>query len=154
MLYALCVLDSGDGQCTTTSTAVSAVSLSNVASLVTGHYHSCAVTLSGGVKCWGYNFFGACTIALRLNTCVFELLTCLFHVLHMLPGQVGDGSSTSRCLPVNVNGLTSGVAAAAAGNIHTCALLTSGASCMLLWVACGVRCHCCCIVSNLRVQVS
>jgi hypothetical protein len=40
-----------------------------------GSYHTCAITNSGRVKCWGYNFYG----------------------------QLGDGTSTTRYAPVFVN---------------------------------------------------
>jgi alpha-tubulin suppressor-like RCC1 family protein len=67
---------------------------------LTGNWgHSCAVTPSGGLKCWGWNDFG----------------------------QLGDGSKAQRNAPVDVSGLTSGIAKVAAGYGHTCALTTSGA---------------------------
>ena len=69
-----------------------------IASIATGALHTCAVTTSGGVKCWGYNAYG----------------------------QMGDGTTTNRTTPVNVSGLTSGVASISAGTHHTCAVTTSG----------------------------
>jgi hypothetical protein len=63
-----------------------------------GILHTCAVTSAGAVKCWGSNF----------------------------EGQLGDGTTTNRFVPVGVIGLTGGVRAVAAGRYHTCALLFAG----------------------------
>jgi alpha-tubulin suppressor-like RCC1 family protein len=62
-----------------------------------GGYHSCALSDSGAVKCWGYNE----------------------------DGQLGIGSILSRSTPVNVSGLTDAVAVAA-GLYHSCALTEDG----------------------------
>ena len=71
---------------------------SGVASLEMGGYHTCAVTVSGGAKCWGYN----------------------------VNGQLGNNSTTQSSVPVDVSGLTSGTALLAGGALHTCAVTTSG----------------------------
>ncbi len=89
----------GDGTTTGRLTAVAVASLSSgVNAIATGIIHTCALTTSGGVKCWGDNS----------------------------SGQLGDGTTTSSTLEGDVSGLSSGVSAIAAGGFHTCALTTSG----------------------------
>lgn len=91
----------GDGSTSQRLTPVSVSGLgSGVASVVTGAQgHTCAVTTTGAVKCWGYNYYG----------------------------QLGDGTTVNRSTPVSVSGLGSGVASATLGNYHTCAVTTGGA---------------------------
>jgi len=89
----------GDNSTTQRLTAVDVVGLSDgVSAIATGGSHSCALTNTGAIKCWGAN---------RL-------------------GQLGDNSTTNRLTAVDVSGLTSGVIAIAAGNAHTCALTDAG----------------------------
>src|SRR5258706_4030913 len=76
----------------TTDANFAAISLESLGS------HTCAVTTSSGLKCWGLNDYG----------------------------EVGDGSTTNRFTPVDVSGLSSGISAVAVGGRHTCALTTAG----------------------------
>lgn len=89
----------GDGTTTHRSMPVNVTGLgSGVAAIAAGESFTCALTTGGGVKCWGWN----------------------------VAWQLGDGTTTNRSTPVNVIGLSSGVAAIALGWYHACALTTAG----------------------------
>jgi alpha-tubulin suppressor-like RCC1 family protein len=90
----------GDGTITDRHTPVNVSGLTSGVAAVAAGVHTCALTSGGGVKCWGYNNHG----------------------------QLGDNKAcASPCTtPVNVSGLTSGVAAISVGLFHTCALTSAG----------------------------
>ncbi|CAN5631732.1 hypothetical protein BH10ACT3_BH10ACT3_10220 [soil metagenome] len=89
----------GDGTNTPSTLPVDVVGLSSsVSSIDLANEFTCAVLTTGGVSCWGYNFFG----------------------------PVGDGSTTDRWVPTQVAGLTSGVAAVSTGYMTACVLMTGG----------------------------
>ena len=88
----------GDGTTIDRSTPTNVFGLaSGVSQLALGYQHTCALRVTGTVRCWGLN----------------------------LDGQVGDGTATDRVKPVNVVGLPAGIRKVAAGGAHTCAI-TSG----------------------------
>ncbi len=75
-----------------------AAPFANVAMIAAGDTHTCALSTAGGVKCWGDNF----------------------------TGQLGSNSTVTPYTPVDVAGLSSGVASIAAGYYHSCAITTAG----------------------------
>jgi len=90
----------GDNTTTQRNTPVDVVGLSSgVVAITAGNYHTCALTSTGAVKCWGYNTYG----------------------------ELGDNSATTRKVPVDVVSLNGGVSAIGAGGFHTCALTNTGA---------------------------
>jgi alpha-tubulin suppressor-like RCC1 family protein/sugar lactone lactonase YvrE len=89
----------GNGDNESSLRPVDVVGLSDgVISLAANQYITCAVTSNGGAKCWGAN----------------------------RNGQLGDGTTTDRNIPVNVKGLADGISALAVGPNHACALSKDG----------------------------
>jgi alpha-tubulin suppressor-like RCC1 family protein len=96
----------GNGTTTNSSTPVTVTGITTATAIAAGARHACARLSDGTVQCWGENEFG----------------------------QVGDGTFTSRSTPVTVHtgsGLNrvplSGVSGVAAGDQHTCVIITAGA---------------------------
>jgi alpha-tubulin suppressor-like RCC1 family protein len=90
----------GDGTNDTSLVPVDVLGLtSNVTAIAAAEYHACALTTSGGVKCWGYNDYG------RLGS---------------------ETEEDFSLVPLDVGGLTSGVSAIALGYDFSCALLENG----------------------------
>lgn len=141
----------GDGTLVSKSTPVAVLGLSSgVASVSMAQVHSCALTTAGGVKCWGANTNGQLGDATKvtkstpvsvsgLTSGVARLGAGMTHSCAVLTtgglmcwgdnyyGQIGDGTvGTDRTTPVNVSGLSTGVATVSGGDRNTCALLTSG----------------------------
>jgi hypothetical protein len=92
----------GDGTFTDRNAPVDVSGLtSGVVSVSAGGEHTCAVTTTGGVKCWGEN--------------------------HPDYRQLGANTQfNTQSTPVDVIGLTSGVVSVDAGRNHTCAVTTAG----------------------------
>lgn len=140
----------GDGTQTTHRTAVDVSSLgSGVSAIAPGESHTCALTLGGAVKCWGSNQFGqlgdgttterltavdvsglnsgvSAVAAGRVHSCALTLEGVVKCWGNNYTGRLGDGTDTDSLTAVDVSGLSSGVAAIAAGENHSCALTTGG----------------------------
>src|SRR5690606_5192104 len=81
------------------STPVAVSGLGNrVATLAAGNAHTCALTIAGGVNCWGINS----------------------------NGQLGNDGDVLSPVPIAVAELASGVEAVATGSLHTCAVTRAG----------------------------
>ena len=93
----------GSSPSSRSTTPVDVVRLrSGVVAIAAGFRHTCALTTRGGVKCWGDNSQG------------------------QLGVEKTSHFSTPNPTPLDVKGLTRGVAAVTAGGFHTCALTTEG----------------------------
>jgi alpha-tubulin suppressor-like RCC1 family protein len=139
----------GDGTTLTRSTPITVSGLSGVASISAGYSQTCAALTSGLARCWGDNSVGelgngntssstpvgVATLqnVIEMRTASDENYSCAllsngtakcwgYNVSH---GMLGDGTTTSRNLPVAVSGLTNAVHLFA-NNVSTCALLNDG----------------------------
>lgn len=147
----------GDGTTTNSTVPVTVGGISSGATKVSlGYRHSCAL-VSGGVKCWGYNNYGQFgngtttasstpVDATGLTSGVLDMstsgdsiggnsTTCAIDSTGAVKcwgannyGQVGDGSLTTRTLPTQVSGLTSGYTQVSVSVGNVCALHNSGKS--------------------------
>ncbi|MCB9787114.1 MAG: lamin tail domain-containing protein [Deltaproteobacteria bacterium] len=89
----------GNGSTSSESTPVAATGLSDALRLSVGLDHTCAVRSTGGLSCWGRNS----------------------------DGQMGNGNTNTVTTPTDVSGLGATVLDVAAGDGHTCALVTGPA---------------------------
>ncbi|MDW8403002.1 lipase/acyltransferase domain-containing protein [Chloroflexus sp.] len=116
--------------------------------IAAGGEHTCGLTNTGLVYCWGLNWFGQLgdgtgtdrltPVAVSGLSGAVTITAGEYHTCAVLgdgtvrcwgdngAGQLGDGTTIDRLRPVAVSGL-SGAVAIAAGNAHTCAALNDGA---------------------------
>ncbi|MBS1960685.1 MAG: choice-of-anchor D domain-containing protein [Bdellovibrionales bacterium] len=88
----------GDGTTNNQVTPQTVPGLTGVTSVAVGKYGTvCAIVTGGAVKCWGYNAHG----------------------------ELGNGTTTSSYVPVDVTGLTNATSLAL-GQFHSCALISDG----------------------------
>jgi len=144
----------GNGTTTDSMTPVQVSGLtSGIASVSIGEFHTCALTTSGGVQCWGKNASGQMGNGQYDQATIYQVPTqvtgltsgvvaitagmefnCALLATGAVQcwgrgdnGQLGNGTTTSSNVPVQVTGLTSGVVAISAGDSYVCALMDSGA---------------------------
>lgn len=118
--------------------------------IVSSRVSNCALTTTGGVKCWGSSGSGeigdnagtargALTPVMGLSSGVQRITAGLFgHLCALLTtggvkcwgyginGQLGYGDTFSLYSPTDVSGLSSGAVDITAGQMHTCALMNTG----------------------------
>ena len=139
----------GDGSLTARYLPVVTTGVSNVISVSSGQAQTCSVLQSGAVKCWGYG--GSCVLGNGsssdfstpqtvsgfasggqmvatgwLHSCAVNALGGVLCWGSNGSGRLGDGTTTGRCTPVSVVGLSSGIAEVGVGVAHSCARSLSG----------------------------
>jgi len=145
----------GDGTNTDRPTPVDVVGLgSNVIDVVAGDFHTCALTGGGAVRCWGWNVNGELGMGAigGLSTVPVEVVglsngvgdlvagrrfTCAMMNAGGIKcwgennfGQLGDGTTASSAVPLDVVVLSEPPVSLGVGRFHTCVLTTGG----------GIRC--------------
>jgi alpha-tubulin suppressor-like RCC1 family protein len=153
----------GDGTLINRSSPVDVVGLtSGVIAIAAGGAITCAITDTGALKCWGDNATGGVGDGTTVDRAVptdvvglssgvatisagstfpFGSRTCAVTETGAAKcwgtnnqGQLGDGTLIDRTTPVDVVGLSTGVARITTGSSQTCALTTSGgAKCWGQW---------------------
>jgi alpha-tubulin suppressor-like RCC1 family protein len=137
----------GTAQLSAMSTAP--LPLQGVKTVVSGAAHTCALMLDGTVKCWGYNGVGQLGVGTYESSTVPGLVSNLNQVTAItaggdhtcalisggtmkcwgdnLYGELGNGSTGQAVtLPTPVQNLSGPVVGIAAGEFHTCAIISGG----------------------------
>jgi alpha-tubulin suppressor-like RCC1 family protein len=140
----------GDGTTTQRSTPIAVPGLSRITGISTGYQQTCAALEDGQAKCWGDNTYGELGNGNTASITPYYYVAGLQNVVeiklasdesyscallsdgtarcwgyNVSNGMLGDGTATSRNLPVTVSGL-SNAAHLFADSVHTCALLNDG----------------------------
>ncbi len=139
---------------TVTVTAASGGAQAVFLSMAAGGHHTCAITPANNAMCWGSNMFGQVGVGsnvLQYNTpqavapgqTLVTITTGMYHTCALNGagaawcwgsnswGQIGDGTTTNRLLPVPVPGGITFASISAGGNSavsHTCGLTPAGAA--------------------------
>jgi alpha-tubulin suppressor-like RCC1 family protein len=127
---------------------------SGIVAVSAGFRHVCAISIAGGIKCWGDNSVGQLgdgtvngqnvpvdvtglttgAVAVSASddsngfshTCALTTQGGVKCWGNNTYGQLGDGTTTTRSTPADVSNLTSGVVAISSGGFHSCALTAAG----------------------------
>ncbi len=145
----------GDGSTDNAITSPRWVATQGYTSIEAGEMHTCAITTTKLTSCWGYNSVGQVGDSSTTNRATPVLITggalagtqvvaisaglnhtCAITIVQTLAcwggntdGQLGDGTTTNRSVPVAVTGgalAGQTVVAVSAGNAFTCVLTGSG----------------------------
>lgn len=141
----------GDGTQISRSSPANIINLAQpIAQLSSGGNHTCALTKTGTVFCWGSNRYGqlgdgsqerrTSPVQVGELNSVLALSSGSWHTCAVLAdsvkcwgwngaGLLGDGTQTDQLTPANVQGSLQGVQNIAAGATHTCILINSGVKC-------------------------
>ncbi|NUQ71080.1 MAG: hypothetical protein HUU17_09695, partial [Chthonomonadales bacterium] len=142
----------GDGSTTHRTSPVNVTGITTAVSAAAGQHHSVARLSDGTVRCWGYNGVGSLGDGTYTNANTpVQVLTAALAPLDDVVGvaaggyfslavrsdgtvwawgdntngQLGDGTTTSSNVAVQVSGITTAIAVAA-GQYHSLALLSDG----------------------------
>ena len=142
----------GNNSTTSSSTPVDVTGLTNITALIAGANHTCALTSTGGVKCWGENGSGQLgnnsnnnsstpVDVAGLSSGMTALAAGTSHTCTLTDtggikcwgnnggGRLGDNTTNSSSIPVDVFELDGTAIALAAGFDHTCAVVNGGVKC-------------------------
>ncbi len=140
----------GNGTTVDTNMPVDVSGLDNrIINVSAGLSHTCVLTETGGVKCWGNNSGGELGNGTYIDSITpVDVSGLMAHVVAISAGvnytcalrdsgrvecwgangtgQLGNGTTYQSYSPITVSGLDSGVIAIDAGSYHTCALTEAG----------------------------
>ena len=139
----------GDGNTSDSHVPVQESTASNWAAVAAGYNYTCAIKTTGTLWCWGDNGNGqlgdgttngsdvpvqettaasnwAAVAAGYNSTCAIKTTGTLWCWGNNGNGQLGNGTTNGSDVPVQETTAASDWAAVAAGNVHTCAVKTTG----------------------------